>query len=270
MQALALLRAKRSIIQVDQSLRILLRNGASVIVGLFSQQRDPNMSNPTAEPTITLYNAALGGTPDTQGKLAFRAAPGALATQAFADGCTILDSQASQIDAAGYFADPRTLPALDRQRGYALQFAVQVVEEYHADSDKDGDGVGDRAGFSVIALSSDTKGIELGFWEDQIWAQEQGSAEPPAGTLFTHAESAPFDTASRTVAYTLAVRDDGYELSSDGSTVLRGQLREYTAFDGPVNPYRTPNFIFLGDDTGSARAVIRLAYVALLVNDDGR
>jgi hypothetical protein len=32
---------------------------------------------------------------------------------------------------------------------------------------------------------------------------------------------------------------------------------------GPVNPYRTPNFIFLGDDTSSAQARIKLAYVAV-------
>ena len=221
------------------------------------------MSNTKPENTIILYDAALGGTPDTQGKLAFRTSPNAVATQAFAEGCTILDSMASQPDAAGYFADPRTLPALDRNSGYALRFSVQLVSEYHADSDKDGDGVGDRAGFSVIVLSSDTKGIELGFWEDQIWAQEQGAAEPPAGTLFTHAESARFDTTGRMLAYTLAVRADSYELSSDSVTLLRGRLRDYTAFDGPVNPYRTPNFIFLGDDTGSARALIKLVYVAL-------
>jgi hypothetical protein len=140
---------------------------------------------------------------------------------------------------------------------------MQLLEEYHADSDKDGDGVGDRAGFSVIALSSDARGIELGFWPDQVWAQEDGTAEPPNGTLFTHAESALCDTISRLAAYTLTVRGDGYELSSDGATILRGRLRDYTSFDGPVNPYRTPNFIFLGDDTGSARAKIRLAHVAV-------
>jgi hypothetical protein len=225
------------------------------------------MSNIKPENTITLYDAALGGTPDTQGQLAFRASPDAVATQVFAEGCTILDSIAGQIDAAGYFADPRALPALDRTAGYALHFSVQLVSEYHADSDKNGDGLGDRAGFSVIVLSSDTKGIELGFWEDQIWAQEQGAAEPPSGTLFTHAESAPFDATSRMLAYTLAVRDDRYELSSDGVSILRGRLRDYTAFEGLVNPYCTPNFIFLGDDTGSARAMIRLAYVALTTND---
>jgi hypothetical protein len=229
---------------------------------------DQIMNNPSDGSTITLYDAALGGTPDTQGKLAFRASPEALATQAFADGCTMLDSMANQPDAAGYFANPRALPALDRAAGYALRFSVQLVAEYHADSDKNGDGLGDRAGFSVIVLSSDTKGIELGFWEDRIWAQEQGAAEPPGGTLFTHAESAGFDTTGRMIAYTLAVRADSYALSSDGVTILRGQLRDYTAFDGPVNPYRTPNFIFLGDDTGSARAVIRLAFVALTTSDE--
>jgi len=226
------------------------------------------MSNTNPENTITLYDAAIGGTPDTQGKLTFRISPGAVATQTFVEGSTILDSMASQSDSVGYFADPRALPALKRSTGYTLCFSVQLVSEYHADSDKDGDGVGDRAGFSVIVLSSDTKGIELGFWEDQIWAQEQGTAEPPAGTLFTHAESARFDTTGRMIAYTLAVRDNSYELSSDGITILRGQLRDYTAFEGPVNPYRTPNFIFLGDDTGSARAVIRLAYVALTTSDE--
>jgi len=224
------------------------------------------MSNTSSE--IILYDAALGGMPDTQGKLAYRDSRAAAATQSFADGATTLDTMANQQDAAGYFADPRAIPALDRQRGYALRFMVQVVEEYHADSDKDGDGVGDRAGFSVIALSSDTKGIELGFWQDQVWAQEQGAAEPPAGTLFTNAESAPFDTASGMVDYTLAVRSDEYELSSDGGPILRGRLRDYTTFEGPVNPYRTPNFIFLGDDTGSARAVIRLEYVGLTTNDE--
>jgi hypothetical protein len=224
--------------------------------------------NKTSTDQIILYDAAIGGMPDTQGQLAFRRSPGAAATQSFAQDYTTLDTMANQADAAGYFADARALPALDRQRGYTLFFSVQVVAEHHDGSDKDGDGVGDRAGFSVIALSSDTKGIELGFWEDQIWAQEQGAAEPPAGTLFTHAESAPFDTTNQMIAYTLAVRDDGYELSSDGITILRGRLRDYTAFEGPVNPYRTPNFIFLGDDTGSARAIVRLAYVALATNEE--
>ena len=217
--------------------------------------------------TLVLYDAARGGTPETQSRLVFRASPGAAATQAFADGATMLDSMARTADAAGYFADPRALPALDRAAGYALHVTVQLIAEDHADSDKDGDGIGDRAGFSVIALSRDQKGIELGFWLDQIWAQEDGAAEPPGGTLFTHAEQAAFDT-SALATYTLTIRGDGYALSSAGAPILSGSLRDYTAFEGPVNPYRTPNFIFLGDDSGSARARIRLAYLALTLSDE--
>jgi hypothetical protein len=179
----------------------------------------------------------------------------------------MLDSMASQRDSAGYFASPQVLPALDRLQGYALHFAVQVVDEYHADSDKDGDGLGDRAGFSVIALGGDTRGVELDFWPGEVWAQEDGAAEPPAGTLFTRAEHASFDTSSRLVAYALAIHGNTYALAAGGTSILSGRLRDYTAFEGPVNPYRTPNFIFLGDDTSSARARIRLGYVAISVGD---
>jgi hypothetical protein len=224
------------------------------------------MSDSAIEPVrVVLYDGALGGTPDAQGKMRYRTSRDAAATQSFAEGRTTLDSTANQQDAAGYMADPAALPALDRAAGYAIIFDVQVVEEYHDDSDKNGDGVGDRAGFSVLVLGSDTRGIEIGFWRDKVWAQEDGAAEPPAGTLFTQAESAAFDTSSQLLRYTLTLRGDGYELSSGGSAILNGRLRDYTAFEGPVNPYRTPNFVFLGDDSGSAQGVFRLAYVALMV-----
>ena len=224
---------------------------------------------------LILAGQALACTPALEGPrleskryvLAYRASPEAAAAQWFADGCTVLDTMASQRDSAGYFGLSQALPALDRVAGYALHFAVQVVDENHADSDKNGDGLGDRAGFSAIALSSDTQGIELGFWPGEVWAQEDGAAEPPSGTLFTRAEHALFDTSSRLVAYTLAIHGDTYVLAAGGTSILSGRLRDYTAFEGPVHPYRTPNFIFLGDDTGSARARIRLGYVAISVGD---
>lgn len=222
------------------------------------------MSTPPTDNTlVVLYDGSLGGTPDTQGKLTYRATPSASAYQTYSDGVTILDTTANQSDAAGYYGAPALVPALDRASGYSLSFIVQLISESHEVSDKDGDGVGDRAGFSVIVLSSDTKGIELGFWQDQVWAQDDGDAEPPGGTLFTHAESAPFDTTSRLIAYTLAVLGDTYRLSSDGVAILGGDLRDYTTFEGPVNPYRRSNFIFLGDNTSSAKARIKLSYVAV-------
>ncbi len=44
---------------------------------------------------------------------------------------------------------------MDRTTGYTLSFDLQVGSESHVSND--------RAGFSVIALSSDLQGIELGF-----------------------------------------------------------------------------------------------------------
>ena len=210
-----------------------------------------------------LYDGALGGTPDTQGKLRYHASPEAVASQRYADGATTLDTMALVADAAGYMLDPRLGLVLDRAAGCELRFTFQLLDEDHAPSDKDGDGVGDRAGFSVIMLCAARLGIELGFWPDQAWAQEQGAAEPPLGRLFTHAEGAPADTGAGLVAYTLGIQGDAYALSAGGRAILSGHLRDYTAFDGPVNPYRTPNFIFLGDDSGSARASVRLAHVEL-------
>ncbi|HEY3230532.1 MAG TPA: hypothetical protein VGJ87_15015, partial [Roseiflexaceae bacterium] len=101
----------------------------------------------------------------------------------------------------------------------------------------------------------------LGFWSDHIWAQE-GGAEP---NLFTHAEDAPFTTTTGLISYTLAIHGGTYALAANGAPILSGNLRDYSAFAGPIDPYETPNFIFLGDDTTSARAKIRLAALAVTV-----
>ena len=95
---------------------------------------------------MVLYDATLGGTPETQGRLLFRTSPAARATQTFAAGVTLLDTMAQVGDAAGYVVDPRVLLTLDRTRGVALQFTVQIVAEDHAQGDKNGDGISDRAG----------------------------------------------------------------------------------------------------------------------------
>jgi len=81
--------------------------------------------------------------------------------------------------------------------------------------------------------------------------------------LFTHAEDAPFTTTTGLISYTLAIHGGTYALSANGAPILNGNLRDYTAFAGP--PYNIPNFIFLGDDTSSAKAKIRLAAFAVTV-----
>ncbi len=36
--------------------------------------------------------------------------------------------------------------------------------------------------------------------------------------------------------------------AGDRESILHGRPRDYIACEGPTNPYRTPDFIFLGDD----------------------
>lgn len=149
-------------------------------------------------------------------------------------------------------------PILNRSAGYTLSFTVEIASESHVSAD--------RAGFSVIAVSSDVgsgvlSSIELGFQDGLIFAQ---SSSP----LFTAAESAAFDPVGvGFVEYALMIFGSGYELFADGSSILSGSLRDYTAFGGLIDPYETPNFVFFGDDTTSAQANINLRRVALATTD---
>ncbi len=138
-------------------------------------------------------------------------------------------------------------PALSRTDGFALDFRLQVQSENHTSAD--------RAGFSVILLDQDHLGIELGFWENEIWAQSDNP-------LFTHAESAAVSTTSAH-DYRLEILGSGYTLFQSGTQVLAGSLRNYEAFSGPVDPYELPRFLYLGDNTSSAEASIVLGAVVL-------
>lgn len=210
--------------------------------------------------TTVLYDGSRNtGTPDTQ-ELLYLTDPflKAQAIQSFADGVTTLDTSADISDKAGYFAWPQvtdSMPTLDRSQGYTVQFTVRVVAENHTSND--------RAGFSIIVLSDDLRGIELGFWSDQIWAQSEA---------FTRAESGTFDTTAGLTTYSLVVRGDTYTLSSDATPIVSGSLRDYSESIPACSiitgcPYTTPNFLFLGDDTTSAAAEIKLSYVAITTSD---
>jgi hypothetical protein len=229
----------------------------------FTLTVNPVNDAPWVGALTTLYDGALDtGTPDTQGFVyQTLPAPPYTATHTFADGVTTLTTTDAIGIYAGYFGSMLLVPTLDRQVGYALRFTARVITETHAGSDRDGDGVEDRAGFSLIALSEDTRGIELGFWPDQVWAQEDGAAEPPAGTLFTHAEGGAFDASAGLTGYELLILGDAYTLLASDGVIVSGRLRDYTPFEWTIDPYETPNLIFLGDDTPSASAVLQLASV---------
>ncbi len=206
--------------------------------------------------TYTLYDGALGGTPDSQSFL-YLNLPIGTATQSESGGVTTLDTTIVNMGAyAGYFGDASMvpdMPVLDRTTGYTLTFTAQVETEAHANND--------RAGFSVIVLGNDNMGIEVAFWEDEIWVQDDDAVEP--GDLFTHAEGVVYTTTAVLETYHLLVFSDTYTLTVGGSTILTGRLRDYTNFSGPIDPYETPNFIFLGDNTTSAEARIRLSFVSV-------
>jgi hypothetical protein len=207
----------------------------------------PSTPSATAA-TITLYDGALDtGTPDTQGFFYLTQPASPQARQSFANGATTLTTTLQISDQAGYFANPFQMPQLDRAAGYSVRFTAQVLAEAHNDND--------RAGFSVIVLSNDLKGIELGFWQDQVWAQ--------SGPQFTRAETVTLDTTAGLIAYELAIVGDSYTLTG-GSAMLSGLLRDYSSFG---DPYNRANFLFLGDDTSSAGARIRLAKVDIITTE---
>ena len=205
---------------------------------------------------IVLYDGALGtGTPDTQGFFYLTQPPTTVqATQTFTTPITILDTTPQRTDFAGYFAKPGLYAPLDRVRGYQVRFTAQVVAESHVSND--------RAGFSLLVTSSDKRGIELGFWENEVWAQEGGSSQP-----FTHAEGAVFTTTAGLIEYRLGVLGNSYTLAANGVTILSGPLRDYTLAPAPplpINPYTTANLIFLGDDTSSAQVILKLEAVSVI------
>ncbi|BAY08331.1 DUF4347 domain-containing protein [Calothrix sp. NIES-2098] len=248
---------------------------------------------------VPLYNSSLGSTPNTQGWLQFGASPALGSsvplggTQSIVQTTTGYETKlvSTQFGGAGYSnynaglpiqLNP-ALPVLDANKGFTVSFDLKINSESHSQDDNN-DGIQDRAGFSVIVVTSDnTKAIELGFWGDQIWAQNDGPNVAPGSTrtLFTHSatESASYDTMSTLSHYDLTIKGDTYSLFAAGGKVpiLTGILRNYTAFDHtsagplgtslPYDPYERTNFIFLGDNTTAAQADVNLKNITLETNN---
>lgn len=217
-----------------------------------------------ADITTTLYNGSLGTTPEAQGWSYAAASEGFIpfpptVSAIPISGATVLDSMAVPGDRAGYsnytpFSTKLWGPELDRATGFSLRFEIMLPLENHLSAD--------RAGFSVILLGSDAKGIELGFWDNEIWAQND------APGLFTHGEGTPFNTAASRQWFNLAIMNDSYSLSvgADPATatpLLVGAVRDYSAFGSA--PYTLNDYLFLGDNTTSAGAAVEIANIELVM-----
>lgn len=190
-----------------------------------------------------LFDASQGSLPDQQGWTygAFGAG-----TQDLVDGAALLDTTAGNSIQAGY---SQVSPvALNRTNGFTLSFTARLLTETHANTN--------RAGFSVIVLDEASRGLELGFWTNRVFAQSDSP-------LFTHGEDTVLMNFDGYLRFDLSLFLTNYLLRANGTVVLSGPIRDYTAFNGLLNPYRTPNFIFLGDDTTSAQAAVSLRDVVL-------
>lgn len=190
----------------------------------------------------TLYDASLGTLPAAQGWTSILVG----VAESHDGAAAVLNSGPSNASQGGYGWTATPLSSVLS----VVRLRAQVVSEAHSVS-------GNRAGYSLIALTDNLQGIELGFWSDQVWAQNVG---------FTHGESALFDTTASLIDYNLRLGGGTYTLTAGGKLLLQGNLRDYSSFGFP---YNTPNFLFVGDDTSSARAVSRTALIGANAPEPG-
>jgi len=204
--------------------------------------------------TLVLYDAAAGALPAAP-LMNFTDFPAGVASPTYENGVTIMDTTTSGSSTyAGWISNGSAthgFPILDRTAGFQVDFTVQVENESHTNNS--------RAGFSIIILGQDVKGIELAFWENEIWAQNDENT----GGLFKHGEGTTFATTAGLIHYQVIVVNDTYTLTANNKPILTGPLRDYSKFSGFPDPYETPNFLFLGDDTTSAQSRIRLGLVSV-------
>jgi hypothetical protein len=225
---------------------------------LFSLLRPLQIMYASPQATTTLYDSSLGTTPSQQtfSYQAINPQPPftVQASQSYSLPVTVLNTASQPEDYAGYTVSQTVMPTLNRATGFRLTFDLRVITESHSSSD--------RAGFSIILLGDDLFGVEMAFWEDEIWVQEGNS------NLFTHAEGAAYDTTAALTNYELAILSDTYQLKANGLLLLNGSLRQYTDWEPLLDPYEQPNQLFLGDDSSSAGAEVWLGNVSIITDEN--
>lgn len=213
--------------------------------------------------TITLYDGASNVAP-TDPSWAWTFAGIGTVTPPGGSGFTQLSTAAADALQAGF---SKTTPTnLLASFGWRLRFDLQVNSEDHSNpaGDKNSDGLSDRGGISLIALGADHLGVELTFWPNEVWTQEQSPLfvhDTVNDRAFLNTTAAGTGSAGL-IRYDLVVSGSGYNLFVNGSnsSSLTGTLKNYTA--GPAI-YSLPNFLFIGDDTTSARGAFSLSRVEL-------
>jgi|GEM_PF-1454384 len=223
--------------------------------GVFAGSLFANINTAQAAPVI-LFNSTTGQTPDDdpwdwlyRGDDGVFGAPGSVINTNLYGLVTLLDTADPNADRAGYsLGGAQQLPGgvvLDRNEGFALSFNLQLISEIHTSPD--------HAGFSLTVMTADNWGIELGFWNDRIFAQNGN---------FTHGEEVLYNNSLNIANYTLSVQGNSYCFFAPGmDSPLIGSLRQYSGSGFPDNPYGQNNLIFMGDNTNSGSAQVLITQV---------
>lgn len=167
------------------------------------------------------------------------------------------------LDSASLVPVNPSFPTVDLDLGFSIEFDLTIAYEQSNPN---------RAGFSFTLISSDlSKGAEFGFKEagsysDYIFIQNANLNASTEGE-----RSTALLEITRSNRYRVTFRGDNYKLSVNGTTLLSGQLRDYsfdpTSSDPPfptsINPYETQNFIFFGDNTDQGYADFTLGKVVV-------
>lgn len=218
----------------------------------------------------TLYDASLGTLPGAQSWVSFAETGSSITYENTATRITTTNSfglrtgVSSELTAGGLFQHP-LMPVFIRADGFEISFSLQILSEAHsATRDDNNDGLLDRAGFSVIALSQDLSGIEIAFFTDKIWVYEDDKKNP--ADKFTQAENVALDTTKFT-DYKLVGSENGYTLFADGINILSGPWRTYhpSGVSPFTDPYDNPSFLFFGDNTQSASSDVLLGDISVVV-----
>ena len=156
-----------------------------------------------------------------------------------------LDSSASNSIKVAYL---RSTPlSLNTATGYELDFNLQVVAESHISTN--------RGGFSVIAIgSSNTKSLELSFWNDHVWAYNFNAIDG-----FTHGPDSALTAGTHN--FSLRVTNQTYQLLVDNALGFSGSLQDYSG--SGLLPYLIPNVVIFGDDTTEAGSDTHLSILTL-------
>ena len=203
-------------------------------------------------PGVTLYDATLDKTPQQSPWTWGLVGTGGIVTPPMGAGKVTMDTT---LDPSGQIGWLNVSPiAINPSSRPVVTFDLRTVSESHFSFD--------RAGLSVIVIGADKKGIELSFWVDRVWVQNDNP-------IFTHGEEAYVDTKAFGTGkaglrrYTLSFSGPFYRLSVDGQQVLSGVRRDYSAFNGFPDPYEIPNVLWVGDDTHSAQAKFEFSWFSV-------